>query len=76
MERCRVSWPAPSACCRGRGHATWERRFDTVIRSFRNYLFPANQDEAGVPADLLAQFPVAEEGWSRWRVVVWRMSTY
>jgi len=36
--------------------------FDTVIRSFRNDLFPGYKTEAGVPADLLAQFPIAEEG--------------
>jgi 5'-3' exonuclease len=34
---------------------------DRVIRSFRNDLWPAYKTEAGVPADLLAQFPVAEE---------------
>jgi len=50
--------------------------FDTVIRSFRNDLFPGYKSEAGVPADLLAQFPVAEEGLEALGVVVWRMTTY
>ncbi|OFW52297.1 MAG: 5'-3' exonuclease [Actinobacteria bacterium RBG_16_70_17] len=50
--------------------------FDTVIRSFRNDLFPGYKTEAGVPADLLAQFPLAEEGLEALGVVVWRMTTY
>ncbi|MBN2114200.1 MAG: flap endonuclease [Acidimicrobiia bacterium] len=50
--------------------------FDTVIRSFRNDLFPGYKTEAGVPADLLAQFPIAEEGLEALGVVVWRMETY
>ena len=50
--------------------------FDTVIRSFRNDLFPAYKTEAGVPPDLLAQFPIAEEGLEAIGVVAWRMTTY
>jgi len=50
--------------------------FDTVIRSFRNDLFPGYKTEAGVPADLLAQFPNAEDGLEALGVVVWRMTTY
>ena len=50
--------------------------FDTVIRSFRNDLFPDYKTEAGVPADLLAQFPIAEDGLEALGVVVWRMTTY
>jgi 5'-3' exonuclease len=50
--------------------------FDTVIRSFRNDLFPGYKTEAGVPADLLAQFPIAEEGVEALGVVAWRMTTY
>jgi len=50
--------------------------FDTVIRSFRNDLFPGYKTEAGVPADLLAQFPIAEDGLEALGVVVWRMTTY
>jgi 5'-3' exonuclease len=50
--------------------------FDTVIRSFRNDLFPGYKTEAGVPADLLAQFPIAEDGLEALGVVVWRMEVY
>ncbi|MFH1330193.1 MAG: hypothetical protein ABIJ48_06030 [Actinomycetota bacterium] len=50
--------------------------FDTVIRSFRNELFPGYKTGAGVPADLLAQFPIAEDGLEALGVVVWRMTTY
>ena len=50
--------------------------FDTVIRSFRNDLFPGYKTEAGVPTDLLAQFPIAEDGLEALGVVVWRMTTY
>ena len=50
--------------------------FDTVIRSFRNDLFPGYKTDAGVPADLLAQFPIAEDGLEAIGVVVWRMTTY
>ena len=50
--------------------------FDTVIRSFRNDLFPGYKTGAGVPADLLAQFPIAEDGLEALGVVVWRMTTY
>jgi 5'-3' exonuclease len=50
--------------------------FDTVIRSFRNDLFPGYKTEAGVPADLLSQFPIAEDGLEAIGVVVWRMTTY
>ena len=47
-----------------------------MIRSFRNDLFPGYKTEAGVAADLLAQFPIAEEGLEALGVVVWRMTTY
>ena len=50
--------------------------FDTVIRSFRNDLFPGYKTGEGVAADLLAQFPIAEEGLEALGVVVWRMTTY
>ncbi len=50
--------------------------FDSEIRSFRNELFPAYKTEAGVPAELLAQFPHAEEGLEAIGVVVWRMVEY
>jgi len=50
--------------------------FDTVIRSFRNDLFPGYKTESGTPAELLAQFPHAEEGLEAIGVVVWRMEEY
>lgn len=50
--------------------------FDTVIRSFRNDLFPGYKTGEGVAADLLAQFPIAEDGLEALGVVVWRMTTY
>ncbi len=46
---------------------------DTVIRSFRNDLYPGYKTEAGVPLDLLAQFPLAEEGLRALGLVVWGM---
>jgi 5'-3' exonuclease len=46
---------------------------DTVIRSFRNQLYPGYKTEAGVPEDLLAQFPLAEEGLRALGLVVWGM---
>ena len=46
---------------------------DTVIRSFRNDLYPGYKTEEGVPADLLAQFPLVEEGMRALGVVVWGM---
>lgn len=50
--------------------------FDTVIRSFRNDLYAGYKTEAGVPADLLVQFPLAEEGMEALGVTVWRMEEY
>jgi 5'-3' exonuclease len=50
--------------------------FDTVIQSFRNDLYPGYKTETGVPEDLLAQFPVAEEGLEAMGVTVWRMTEY
>jgi 5'-3' exonuclease len=49
---------------------------DRVIRSFRNDLWPGYKSEAGVPPELLAQFPVAEEaivalGFVLWPMVEW-----
>lgn len=46
---------------------------DTVIRSFRNDLYAGYKTEAGVPLDLLAQFPFAEEGLRALGLVVWGM---
>lgn len=50
--------------------------FDTVVRSFRNDLYPGYKTESGVPEELLAQFPLAEEGLEALGVVVWRMEEY
>ncbi|OFW65976.1 MAG: 5'-3' exonuclease [Actinobacteria bacterium RBG_16_68_21] len=50
--------------------------FDTVIRSFRNDLYDGYKSEAGVPEELLAQFPIAEEGLESMGVTVWRMVEY
>jgi 5'-3' exonuclease len=46
---------------------------DRVIRSARNDLWPGYKSEAGVPGDLLAQFPVAEEAIAALGFVLWPM---
>jgi 5'-3' exonuclease len=46
---------------------------DQVIRSFRNDLYPGYKTEAGVPAELLAQFPLAERAMDALGVIVWPM---
>jgi 5'-3' exonuclease len=46
---------------------------DHVIRSFRNGLYDGYKTEAGVPAELLAQFPLAERAMEALGVVVWPM---
>ena len=46
---------------------------DRVIRSFRNELWPGYKTEAGVPAELLAQFPVAEEAIVALGIPLWPM---
>ena len=46
---------------------------DHVIRSFRNGLFPGYKTEAGVPAELLSQFPLAERAMEALGLVVWPM---
>lgn len=47
--------------------------FDHVIESFRNDLFPGYKSSAGVPADLLAQFPLAERATHALGIVTWPM---
>jgi len=47
--------------------------FDTVIESFRNTLFDGYKTGEGVPADLIAQFPLAERAAEALGLVVWRM---
>ncbi len=44
---------------------------DRVIRSWRNDRYAGYKTEAGVPADLLAQFPVAEEAIEALGLVLW-----
>jgi 5'-3' exonuclease len=46
---------------------------DHVIRSFRNDLWPGYKTEEGVPEELLAQFPLAEQALEAIGVKVWRM---
>jgi 5'-3' exonuclease len=46
---------------------------DHVIESFRNALWPGYKTSAGVPDDLLAQFPLLEETLAAMGVVVWPM---
>ena len=47
--------------------------FDHVIESFRNGLYPGYKTGAGVPPDLLAQFPLAERAVSALGIAVWPM---
>jgi 5'-3' exonuclease len=47
--------------------------FDHVIESFRNALFEGYKTGDGVPAELLAQFPLAERAARALGVVVWPM---
>ena len=44
-----------------------------MIRSFRNERWPGYKSEAGVPAELLAQFPAAEEAITALGFVLWPM---
>ncbi len=46
---------------------------DHVIRSFRNGLYPGYKTGAGVPAELLDQFPLAERAMEALGLVVWPM---
>ena len=46
---------------------------DHVIRSFRNELYGGYKTEAGVPEELLAQFPLAERAMEALGLVVWAM---
>ncbi len=47
--------------------------FDHVIESFRNDLYAGYKTGEGVDADLLAQFPLAEQAVSALGIVVWPM---
>lgn len=46
---------------------------DRVIESFRNDLYPGYKSSAGMPADLLAQFPIAERAIEALGLVLWPM---
>jgi 5'-3' exonuclease len=46
---------------------------DRVIESFRNDLFPGYKSSAGMPPELLAQFPIAEEAIETLGIVLWPM---
>ncbi len=47
--------------------------FDHVVESFRNQLFPGYKTAEGVPPELLAQFPLAEEATRALGLVTWPM---
>jgi 5'-3' exonuclease len=47
--------------------------FDHVIESFRNDLYPGYKTGEGIPDDLLAQFPLAEQAAAHLGLAVWPM---
>ncbi|MEX1253931.1 MAG: 5'-3' exonuclease H3TH domain-containing protein [Dehalococcoidia bacterium] len=49
---------------------------DQVIESFRNEMWPGYKTGAGVEPELLAQFPILEEGLAAMGVVVWPMREF
>jgi 5'-3' exonuclease len=49
---------------------------DHVVESFRNHLWPGYKSSAGMPPELLVQFPLLEEGLAAMGVVVWPMVEY
>ena len=49
---------------------------DTVVHSFRNELYAGYKTDAGVPEELLAQFPLAEDALEALGVTVWRMREF
>jgi 5'-3' exonuclease len=46
---------------------------DRVIESFRNDLYPGYKSSAGMPPELLSQFPIAEEAIEALGIVLWPM---
>ncbi len=50
--------------------------FDHTIESFRNGLFPGYKSGAGVPADLLAQFELAERAVAALGITCWPMDDF
>ena len=59
--------------CRDEGATHVACATDHVVRSFRNRLYAGYKTEIGVPEDLLAQFPLAEEALAALGMVVWPM---
>ena len=57
----------------GNGAAHIAVATDHVIESFRNELWPGYKTSAGVEPDLLAQFPLLEEGLASAGILVWPM---
>ena len=49
---------------------------DRVIESFRNDLYPGYKSSVGMPAELLAQFPIAEAAIEALGIVLWPMVEY
>jgi 5'-3' exonuclease len=49
---------------------------DRVIESFRNDLYPGYKSSAGMPPELLAQFPIAEAAVEALGIVLWPMVAY
>ena len=49
---------------------------DHTIESFRNELFPAYKDSAGMPPELTVQIPLMEESLTAMGVTVWAMERY
>ncbi len=49
---------------------------DRVIESFRNDLYPGYKSSAGMPRELLAQFPIAEAAVEALGIVLWPMVEY
>ena len=49
---------------------------DRVIESFRNDMFPGYKSSVGMPPELLAQFPIAEQAIAALGLVLWPMVEY
>jgi 5'-3' exonuclease len=49
---------------------------DQVIESFRNDLYPGYKTSAGMPPELLAQFPIAERAIEALGIVLWPMVAF
>src|SRR5215831_14372050 len=49
---------------------------DHVIESFRNELYPGYKTSAGMPPELLSQFPILEETLQAMGILVWPMVYY